>query len=89
MSSAAPHEVTSGAVPAGERSGVAGMKEIWTGRVGQLAGKYGENAPTAAVCCNACRTCVTTNAVGIAIAAVGAVAAGVLGFASRRLGRTA
>ena len=27
----------------------------------QAAGKYGEHAPMAAVCCNACRTCVTTN----------------------------
>jgi hypothetical protein len=32
--------------------------------------KYGENAPMAAVCCNACRTCVTANLIGIAAAAV-------------------
>jgi hypothetical protein len=37
------------------------MKQIWTGRLGQAAGKYGEHAPMVAVCCNACRTCVTTN----------------------------
>jgi len=37
------------------------MKEIWTGRVGQIAGKYGEHAPVVTTCCNACRTCVTTN----------------------------
>ena len=37
------------------------MQEIWKGRVAQAAGKYGEHAPMAAVCCNACRTCVTTN----------------------------
>ena len=37
------------------------MQEIWRGRVAQAAGKYGEHAPMAAVCCNACRTCVTTN----------------------------
>jgi hypothetical protein len=41
------------------------VKQIWTGRMAQAAGKYGENAPMAAVCCNACRTCVTTNIVGI------------------------
>ena len=46
------------------------MKTIWTGRVAQTAAKYGENAPMAAVCCNACRTCVTTNIVGIVTAAV-------------------
>jgi hypothetical protein len=49
------------------------MKEIWTGRVAQVAGKYGEHAPTAAVCCNACRTCLTTNLIGLASA--GAMAA--------------
>ena len=37
------------------------MKQIWTSRVGQAAGKYGEHAPMVTVCCNACRTCVTTN----------------------------
>jgi hypothetical protein len=37
------------------------MKQIWTGRVGQVAGKYGEHAPVVTTCCNACRTCVTTN----------------------------
>jgi hypothetical protein len=36
----------------------------------QATSKYGENAPMAAVCCNACRTCVTTNIVGIVTAAV-------------------
>jgi len=52
-----------------------GVKEIWSARVGQAAAKYGEHAPTAAVCCNACRACVTTNALGIASAAALAAAA--------------
>ena len=30
----------------------------------------GENAPTAAVCCNACRTCVQTNLIGLALGAI-------------------
>ena len=59
------------------------MKEIWTGRVGQAAGKYGEHAPMAAVCCNACRACVTTNLVGIAIAAAAGAAVGVKKAAKR------
>ena len=59
------------------------MKEIWTGRVGQVAAKYGEAAPTATVCCNACRTCVTTNAVGIAMAVVASAGAAVAGLARR------
>ena len=50
------------------------MKQIWTGRVAQVAGKYSESAPTAAVCCNACRTCLTTNLIGLAGA--GLLAAG-------------
>lgn len=40
----------------------------------QAAGKYGEKAPMATACCNACRTCVTTNLVGLGLA--GAVGAG-------------
>jgi hypothetical protein len=34
----------------------------------QVAGKYGEYAPTGAVCCNACRTCATTNLVSLGMA---------------------
>jgi hypothetical protein len=49
------------------------MRQIATLRVNQVAAKYGEQAPMAAVCCNACRTCVTTNVVGAATAALGAV----------------
>ena len=46
------------------------MKQFWTSRAAQTAGKYGEHAPMAAVCCNACRTCVTTNVFSLALAAV-------------------
>jgi hypothetical protein len=60
------------------------MKQIWTARAVQAAGKYGDNAPTAVVCCNACRTCLTTNLIGLATAAVGA-----LGLGVARLGRRA
>jgi hypothetical protein len=42
-----------------------GVKTIATGRMGEVVAKYGENAPMATVCCNACRTCVTTNIVAI------------------------
>ena len=52
----------------------------------QAAGKYGENAPMAAACCNACRTCVTTNVVGIATAAVAGAGYAVANFARRRVG---
>jgi hypothetical protein len=37
----------------------------------------------AAVCCNACRTCATTNGLALAGAAVVSVGAGVVSFAKR------
>ena len=43
----------------------------------QAAAKYGENAPTAAVCCNACRTCVQTNLIGLAVGTIAAAGAAV------------
>jgi hypothetical protein len=43
------------------------MKRIAAGRVGLVAASYGEQAPMATVCCNACRTCVTTNLVGVVL----------------------
>jgi hypothetical protein len=49
------------------------MRQIWTGRIGQVAGKYGEHAPMATVCCNACRTCVTTNALALLSSVLAAV----------------
>ena len=42
------------------------MKQIWQGRMIQVAAKYGDQAPMAAVCCNACRTCTTTNLLTLA-----------------------
>jgi hypothetical protein len=44
------------------------VKQIWTGRAAQAAAKYGDHAPMAAVCCNACRSCATTNLIGLALA---------------------
>jgi hypothetical protein len=49
----------------------------------QAAAKYGEYAPQAAVCCNACRTCVQTNVLTAALAAVAAAGA----FVARRVPR--
>jgi hypothetical protein len=62
------------------------MKQIWTGRAAELAAKYGESAPTAAVCCNACRTCVTTNLVALAAATASAIGLGAVRVARRALG---
>jgi hypothetical protein len=51
------------------------MKQIATLKAGQVVAKYGENAPLAATCCNACRTCVQTNVIGIALGALAFLAA--------------
>ena len=45
------------------------VKQFATVRVSQAAAKYGEHAPLATTCCNACRTCVQTNLIGIALGA--------------------
>ncbi len=49
----------------------------------QAAGKYGEHAPMAAVCCNACRTCATTNLASIGLAAVAGAGAYVVRLVKR------
>jgi hypothetical protein len=60
------------------------MKQFATVRLAQTATRVGENAPLATACCNACRTCVTTNILTIATA--GLAGAGVaIGRFVRRL----
>jgi hypothetical protein len=59
------------------------VKEIWTGRVAQAAGKYAEHTPMATACCNACRTCVTTNIVTLISAGALAVVAAATRFLKR------
>jgi hypothetical protein len=63
------------------------MKTVWQGKLVQAAGKYGEHAPMAAVCCNACRTCATTNIASLALAAVGGSAVAVWGGTKRLVRR--
>jgi hypothetical protein len=48
---------------------------VWRGRLTQAAARYGEVAPTATVCCNACRTCVQTNLLTAALAGIAAAGA--------------
>ncbi len=63
-------------------------KELWQVRVSQAATRYGDNAPMAAVCCNVCRTCTTTNLLALATGAgLGAVYA--TAHFARRLARRA
>jgi hypothetical protein len=72
--------------PSGTWATLCGVKQIWTGRMGQAAVRYGDQAPMVTVCCNACRTCVSTNLIGLATAAASGAALAVVGFL-RRLGR--
>jgi hypothetical protein len=58
------------------------VKQIATVRMTQAAAKYGENVPLA-VCCNACRTCVTANLIGLATALVGGAGLAVARFGKR------
>jgi hypothetical protein len=60
------------------------VKQIWSGPIAQSAAKYGEIAPTATVCCNACRTCVTSNLLGAGLAGL-VVAGNALAGVVRRL----
>jgi hypothetical protein len=64
------------------------MKAIWRGRMIDVAARYGDQAPMAAVCCNACRTCTTTNLVALATGA-GLGAVYVVGRFARRAVRRA
>jgi hypothetical protein len=60
------------------------MRQIASVKAGQLAARYGEHAPTATVCCNACRTCVQTNLIGLALGAATAAALGTKRRLTRR-----
>ena len=59
------------------------METVWKGRLTQAVTRYGDVTPQAGVCCNACRTCVQTNLLGLALAGVAA-----LGTAAPRLLRS-
>ncbi|MFL5945538.1 MAG: hypothetical protein ACJ74D_11625 [Gaiellaceae bacterium] len=63
------------------------MKTIWTGRVAEATAKYGENAPLATACCNACRTCVTGNILTLATGAIAGAGYAAANFARRRFTR--
>jgi hypothetical protein len=65
------------------------VRTIATGRLAQTAAKYGEHAPMATACCNACRTCVTTNIVGIAAAVVAGAGLAVTSAVRRLVRRSA
>jgi hypothetical protein len=58
-------------------------KELWQVRMTQATTRFGDHAPMAAVCCNACRTCTTTNLLALAFAAGAGAVYGTARFAKR------
>jgi hypothetical protein len=64
------------------------MKQIWRGPMAQTAAKYGEIAPTATVCCNACRTCVTTNLLSAGLAGLMIAGSALTGVVQRVIKRS-
>jgi hypothetical protein len=54
----------------------------------EVAGRYGENAPMAAVCCNACRTCVTTNVLAVVTAGITGAGYAVTNLVRRRFAKS-
>jgi hypothetical protein len=62
------------------------MKTIASGTVGRAVAAYGENAPAATACCNACRACVTTNLLGIALAVLASLSGAFARLARRSAG---
>ena len=63
------------------------MKTIWQGRVTEAAARYGEHAPMATTCCNACRACVQTNIVAGVLAAALAAGTGIARVVRRSAAR--
>jgi hypothetical protein len=59
------------------------MKAAWQGRMTQTVARYGEHAPMAMTCCNACRTCIQTNLIAGALAAAVTVGAGIVSLGRR------
>jgi hypothetical protein len=59
------------------------MMERTKMRMLPLASRANDLAPAASVCCNACRTCVTTNLFALAFGAAGGLVLGVRRFARR------
>src|SRR5262245_41667645 len=84
----APHQASADALHDRSRNYHAVVKTIASGRVSQVAAKYGEHAPMATVCCNACRTCVTTNVLAMLGAAATAASGTLIALVRRRRAAT-
>ena len=59
------------------------MLERASTRMLPLVNRAADVAPIAPACCNVCRSCMTTNVAGLAVAGVSAAALGIRRFARR------
>ena len=59
------------------------MLERLSVRLGPIANRAAEYGPAVPACCNVCRTCTTTNIVGLAIGGLTAAGLGVNRFVRR------
>jgi hypothetical protein len=64
------------------------MLERVSVRMAPITNRAAEYGPTVPVCCNVCRTCTTTNAVGLAVGGATVAALTVARFAKRVAGRS-
>jgi hypothetical protein len=62
-------------------------KDLLQVRMSQATTRFGDHAPMAAVCCNVCRTCTTTNLIAFGFAAVAGALYAVGRFGRRLVGR--
>ena len=60
------------------------MLERLSVRLGPVANRAAEYGPAVPACCNVCRTCTTTNLVGLAIGGLTAAGLGVSRFVRRQ-----
>jgi hypothetical protein len=56
-------------------------------RIAPITNRAAEYGPAVPACCNVCRTCTTTNIVGLALGALTVAGVSVSGFARRIAGR--
>jgi hypothetical protein len=60
------------------------MLERTSARALPLVNRAAEHAPMATACCNACRTCVTSNLVGLVLVGAGGVVSAVSALGRRK-----
>jgi hypothetical protein len=71
----------------GHETGTVSQLQRLSVRVAPITNRAAEYGPAVPACCNVCRTCTTTNLVGLALGGLTFAAVAVAGFARRVTGR--